>query len=431
MDKFLRPSILIPFAIAAASNPATYRLIGLPPIVQGTANDLAFGQKCAQAFFQRARVSKSFDSTASLETAKSLGDSLKQCGDGIRCYAPIAFHHNADVALFTRIDRRGKVQRIHFSWFDVRKGLFRGASALEGVNLADLESRLPKTIEVAVAKGAGIWHVQLQAPLRGSAFPGDVVTIPAGRFTKAVLFRQNDTTTFNREFRISEFKTMKTEVTWTQYQVCVQSGACIPAQYSDGTCSKVWDDGSWFPGLQPEPPAGSDLPVVCVDWIQARDYCAWVGGDLPTQMQWEYMARAGETGPAPWANPQESCLHANLRDLDYIKNRPGFEPAFDCRDGYEGLAPVGRFPANSFGVQDLVGNVREWVRDNFSPLLLSKADSLDPHCEEPTGNSLKMSVGSSFAAPGPRNIEFARRDAGWPGSATESTGFRCVEATAN
>ncbi|HTN49933.1 MAG TPA: SUMF1/EgtB/PvdO family nonheme iron enzyme [Burkholderiaceae bacterium] len=96
-----------------------------------------------------------------------------------------------------------------------------------------------------------------------------------------------------------------------------------------------------------------DHPIVNVTWTQARDYCAWVGGRLPTEAQWEYAARGGQDGTIyPWGNDPRPDM-ANYRDNPQWGNR--------------GTSPIGSFPENGFGLVDVVGNVWEWVSDWFDP----------------------------------------------------------------
>ena len=100
----------------------------------------------------------------------------------------------------------------------------------------------------------------------------------------------------------------------------------------------------------------ADEPVVHVDRDDAVAYAGWAGGALPTTEQWERAARGRQyAGRAPmdWAFPGGKP-RANVWE--------GVFPIRDTADdGYAGLAPVGCFDANDFGVYDMVGNVWEWV----------------------------------------------------------------------
>jgi formylglycine-generating enzyme required for sulfatase activity len=90
-----------------------------------------------------------------------------------------------------------------------------------------------------------------------------------------------------------------------------------------------------------------DHPMVNVTWEQARQYCASLGGRLPTEAEWEYAARGGRPDTIyPWG---DAIAPANA---NYGDNRE-----------WSGTSPVGTFPANGFGLHDMVGNAWEWVAD--------------------------------------------------------------------
>ncbi len=110
-------------------------------------------------------------------------------------------------------------------------------------------------------------------------------------------------------------------------------------------------------------------PVDQVYWQESRDVLARLGLALPTEAQWEYAARGGTT--TPWytgASPDSLRGHANLRDA--TARRADGQRALGVyenwlHDGYAGLAPVGSFRPNPFGLHDVIGNVSEWCADWF------------------------------------------------------------------
>jgi formylglycine-generating enzyme required for sulfatase activity len=114
-----------------------------------------------------------------------------------------------------------------------------------------------------------------------------------------------------------------------------------------------------------------DEPVVCVRWLDAKAYAAWLtrrtghSYRLLSEAEWEYAARAGTTTRFPWGDdPHESCRHANLYDSSAGDLKMPY-PTADCDDGYPRVAPVASFPPNAFGLYDMLGNVWQWTEDCY------------------------------------------------------------------
>jgi formylglycine-generating enzyme required for sulfatase activity len=128
-----------------------------------------------------------------------------------------------------------------------------------------------------------------------------------------------------------------------------------------------------------------DMPAVCVSWLDAQAYVQYLSSRtgktyrLPTEAEWEYAASAGATTQYPWgADIDQGCGQANIYDAEgSVIGFSGFAPqsadgeplqSLDhatCSDGHKGAAPVGSFPANRFGLHDIVGNVWEWTQDCY------------------------------------------------------------------
>lgn len=117
------------------------------------------------------------------------------------------------------------------------------------------------------------------------------------------------------------------------------------------------------------------LPMTRLAWEDGRDYARWLSEEtgyryrLPSEAEWEYVARAGSTGEYYFGiDPKDLCAHANIADKAYASEFKKADVA-DCTDGRVRWASVGSFSPNSFGVYDILGNVEEWVadcwRDNY------------------------------------------------------------------
>jgi formylglycine-generating enzyme required for sulfatase activity len=144
------------------------------------------------------------------------------------------------------------------------------------------------------------------------------------------------------------------------------SGGCYQADGGDG---KWIDNGNYLkPGIDQQ----GNHPVVCVSDSDAADYAAWLSEQtgknyrLPTEAEWEYAARAGKKTAWPWGNDvgNGGCKFFNGIDVSGHKKYP-INDAAKCDDKFVTTAPVGSFPANAFGVYDMLGNVWEWVGGCF------------------------------------------------------------------
>lgn len=136
-----------------------------------------------------------------------------------------------------------------------------------------------------------------------------------------------------RRVSIPAFAIAETELTFDEWEVCVEFGDC------EQRGSHTWGKGS--------------RPVINVSWDDAQKYVVWLskatGGKyrLPTEAEWEYAARAGSKTQYSWGN------------------EPGQDNAncTECTAEAYGTKPVATYRPNKFGLHDMHGNVREWVQD--------------------------------------------------------------------
>lgn len=150
-------------------------------------------------------------------------------------------------------------------------------------------------------------------------------------------------------------------------------------------------------------------PVGGVSWLDAAWYCAWLSAQtgrdyrLPTDAEWEYAARGGQTGLAfPWGNE----LRADCA----------------CYGGQAAPQPVGSFPPNGYGLHDLVGNVWEWCADRFEDVSDGVAATNAPTGMDPHLN--RVLRGGSYLTKDPLNLWVAYRHEDPPDLRHECIGFR-------
>lgn len=169
-------------------------------------------------------------------------------------------------------------------------------------------------------------------------------------------------------------------------------------------------------------------PVSCVSWSDASAYAQWLSHKtgqryrLPSASEWEYAARGGSTARQPWSVEAGVCSVANVADQRAAQRYPGWEVQA-CNDNYAGSAPVGRFHPNAFGLQDMIGNVFEWVEDCWHADYIGAPDDgsarVEPGCAEH-----EMRGGSWFTVPAYVSLTYRNHFA--ENYRSNSVGFRVV-----
>jgi formylglycine-generating enzyme required for sulfatase activity len=201
------------------------------------------------------------------------------------------------------------------------------------------------------------------------------------------------------EVYLGDYWIDRSEVSVARYRQCVNAGRCVPPPFSSG--------GERFD--QP------DLPVTLVSWNDAGRFCAWAGGRLPTEAEWERAARGIAGRRYPWGmvyNPK-------------LSNHGRFGlPDLDDGDGFLELAPIGAFPNGRTpdGIDDLAGNVEEWVSDWYAPEY-GKASAVNP--PGPELGDERVVRGGSYVR-GRAHLRSTARDKDIPNRKLPWRGFRCV-----
>jgi sulfatase modifying factor 1 len=193
------------------------------------------------------------------------------------------------------------------------------------------------------------------------------------------------------------------------------------------------DYRAWWeyaPGADWRHPEGPDStleerdghPVVHVAYEDACAYADWAGKAIPTEAEWEFAARGGlESSAYAWGDvfAPEGRTMANTWQ--------GRFPWENLKvDGYDGTSPVGAFPANGYGLYDMIGNVWEWTA-SFWPS--ARTENTKKSCCVPSGLGARRVVkgGSHLCAP---NYCLRYRPAARQGEAIDTSachiGFRCV-----
>lgn len=226
------------------------------------------------------------------------------------------------------------------------------------------------------------------------------------------------------------------EITVGQYKAFVEATGYV----GDGICLVMPEVGGWVhdpeadwsnPGFE----QADDHPAVCVSWNGAQAYVAWLNeitGDtkyrLLSESEWEYAARAGSTTTYWWGEDEDAfCDFTNGVDQSARAQFPAWERSGNCDDGFVFTAPVGHYGApNPFGLEDMVGNVWEWVDDCY----VASFDGLpsDGRPQMPETCERRVLRGGAWGDYGSFYLRSAYRGAFVPEWAFTNLGFRVARS---
>ena len=213
------------------------------------------------------------------------------------------------------------------------------------------------------------------------------VTVPAGAFTMGTDSGDKPDQGPSHIVDLDEYQISRFEITVGQFRQFVAATDYVTEVERNGS-GYGYDGSTWVgnpdlswksPGFHQE----DDHPVVLVTWSDARAFCRWMSDlagtviDLPTEAQWEKAARGDDRRPYPWGAGPVTGSKCNFADKSL--GHPEFS-TMDRDDGFGFTSPVGSFPdgASQHGVEDLCGNVWEWIRDLYGEDYYSRSPKRNP-----------------------------------------------------
>ena len=174
-------------------------------------------------------------------------------------------------------------------------------------------------------------------------------------------------------------------------------------------------------------------PAVMIAFREAVGYCDWAGMRLPTEAEWEYVARAGTTGPR-YGKLDEIAWYADNSGRTPIDSRAigtGDPTNYNKRlfENGNGPQPVGQRLPNPWGLYDMLGNVFQWTADRYGGGYYQVSDREGPVPEKdpvgpPDGGQRAVRGGSWFTYP--RDVRASARRGTGQAQTFSDLGMRCV-----
>lgn len=284
--------------------------------------------------------------------------------------------------------------------------------AAESAAAAAAKQAAIEKADAVIAEGAKKRAVQIrETAVMNKEADLSLLLIPAGTFTMGCTDGDSScaddekpahTVTISRSFYLAF-----TLTTNYQYQKCVDAGACH--------------------GQADQTKKGH--PVVSVTWNQAQEFCAWTGGRLPTEAEWEYAARGGVEG---WRFPWGREAHKD--DANFVDNggrhvqfiglvfSDGGYKLLGLKKPVEETTQVGTFAMNGYGLDDMAGNVLQWTVDWAGSYTSGAAT--DP--TGPATGTRRILRGGSWVVTDD-GVRVSVRYTDDPDDAQGTIGFRCAQ----
>ena len=234
----------------------------------------------------------------------------------------------------------------------------------------------------------------------------ELILIPTGSFTMGATKAGGRSQPPHKVVMKSPFYVGKTEVTNGQYRRFLEATGYDGKPDTDPAYDlylRHWRGESLMS-------QEDDHPVCWVSWRNAKAFCDWAGLSLPTEAQWEYACRAGS-----------KTLFYNGDDQKHFD-----EIGWGLTNSQALTHPVARLKPNAWGLYDMLGNVWEWVEDDFVFQYHDAPTDGSARIENPRAATRALRGGSWSNSNRPGTNSCAARFNSAPGNASNDVGFRVV-----
>ena len=324
--------------------------------------------------------------------------------------------------------------------FALRNGL-TGKSPPGGLASASASAAAASASAAAAAAASASASASASAALAKMTCPPGMLMIPGGEYFMGS--EEKDALDFEKpphRVKLSPYCMDELEETVAQYKECSDRGRCRRASKENNwpgikeAQRKIYD-----PLCNIADPVGkAKHPINCVDWEQAREACAARDARLPTEAEWEYAARGSDGRIYPWGDDPPNATFLNACGKECVAwQKKHHDPdnasisfMYDQDDGFANTAPVGSFPKGKsrWGIQDVVGNVWEWVSDNYADYGAASASTTTTDPKGPETGTDRVIRGGAWNGAMPSWVRPSFRFHVAPTARSYGFGFRCAKS---
>jgi formylglycine-generating enzyme required for sulfatase activity len=312
-----------------------------------------------------------------------------------------------------------------------RMGLFvaLGVAAVAAIGAGVHTLRPKSTSATASAPAVSSAAASAAALPEAPACPSGMIHIPGGSF----FMGSDDGLQLEKpahQVTLAPYCIDRFEVTVEDYKACSDAGRCKRAGTANAWASITDKERKAFDPLcnARDPAMLAKHPINCVDWEMAEKFCREQGKRLPSEAEWEFAARGPDGRRYPWGDGDPAASHLNACGRECVawgvKNGIEEKAMYDVDDGFANTAPVGSFPkgASRYGVEDVVGNVWEWVADWYGEY--GNEELKDP--TGPASGQERVIRGGAWNGSYPSWVRPTFRYKDTPSKRSYGIGFRCA-----